>query len=141
MANSLFEKYGEIEKRAKEAGVYDHPALDQYLHIVQVMKKEEEAFVRHKRDMMTWLATLESHVKEAIVKEKLKGEPPKKTLEVAAKELYEAAKKMRDEEDSGCAYRFQQGGCGTCEDNHDCARQKFLEAIEEYESCQQHASK
>lgn len=64
-----FEKYLKIKEELNGLN-YNTEALKQYLHIVQVMSKEEESYKKHRSEMMEWLNTIEkciySTVKEEI---------------------------------------------------------------------------
>lgn len=58
-------KYFQLKKMVEdsEKDRDDFPELSQYLHIVQVMEKEEEAYERHRNEMFKWLKEIEKSIK------------------------------------------------------------------------------
>ena len=60
-----FERYLQLKKIADEKNV-ESSALNQYLHIAQVMNVEGESYSRHKKHMNEWLKNIENDILKQI---------------------------------------------------------------------------
>ena len=61
-----FNDYFELKERARDAGVADHPALKQLLHLIQAKQKAKDHFEAYLRDMNKCEKNCAKDVEDAI---------------------------------------------------------------------------
>ena len=61
-----FNDYFELKERARDAGVADHPALKQLLHLIQAKQKAKDHFEAYLHDMNEWEKNCAKTVEDAI---------------------------------------------------------------------------